>query len=436
VKVKAKIVFIILFFFLALPGETAAQQTAAALPALPIPQCFGVNVHFYEKNISRHVEYLKKAGFGWVRIDFSWDRVEREKGMYDFSVYDEMFSELDDAGIRILAILDYGNPNYDGGLSPASEEARKGFAAFAAAAAKRYADMDIVWEIYNEPNIVEFWKPRPDAGRYAALAEEATGAILAAAPGAAVVGPAVSGPRSFIGTGLVDHKTREFLNRVMDSSAVRRWSAITVHPYRSPRETPESAVPQLETVREMMREKGIDPERTPLIAGEWGYSTAKHHIDEHKQAAYAVRSLLLAAKERMPFSIWYNWQEMGGDPWDKEHKFGLLRFGSLHRNSLDSLAKPSFRAIEQLSDLLNGYRFDRVIETSAPIMMLRFTDEENSEAFAFWSPDDETRKAVIPLPPGNWKLSPILGESASVSVRTDEKLETSVSMMPVIAVPE
>ena len=50
----------------------------------------------------------------------------------------------------------------------------------------------MIWEVWNEPNIKQFWKPQPSADDYAKLALAAASAIHAAAPGELVVGPATS----------------------------------------------------------------------------------------------------------------------------------------------------------------------------------------------------------------------------------------------------
>ena len=74
----------------------------------------------------------------------------------------------------------------------------------------------------------------------------------------------------------------------------------------------------------MMRDRGLDPNLAPVIAGEWGYSTWQQGVDEKTQAAYAVRGMLWATVEHMPFSIWYDWQDDGPNASDREHRFGLF----------------------------------------------------------------------------------------------------------------
>ena len=86
------------------------------------------------------------------------------------------------AGVRPMFILDYGNRLYDHGQLPRSDSARAAFARFASAAARHFRGQGVIWEIWNEPNIEQFWKPEPDAQAYALLALETARAVRAADP--------------------------------------------------------------------------------------------------------------------------------------------------------------------------------------------------------------------------------------------------------------
>ncbi|MCR4412831.1 MAG: beta-galactosidase, partial [Thermoguttaceae bacterium] len=123
----------------------ARSLVAADLPDLVVPEGLGVNIHFTDPRPGE-MEMLAKAGFRWVRMDFVWQATERKKGEYDFSAYDRLLKSLDEHKIRALFILDYGNPLYDKGLAPASDEGRQAFARWAAAAARRFRNRGILWE--------------------------------------------------------------------------------------------------------------------------------------------------------------------------------------------------------------------------------------------------------------------------------------------------
>jgi hypothetical protein len=392
--------------------SACVAYAAPSLPELPIPQCFGVNIHFVDKDLPDHIALLKKAGFGWVRRDLNWEFVERKKGVYDFSEFDKLIDATADANIRVVAILDYGNPLYDKGASPISPQARAAFARFAAAAATHYAGKGIVWEIYNEPNWT-FWKPKPDVDQYIALADEATAAIRAADPDAIIVGPALAGPITDRKYENAHFKSLAFLNHILAMPTIREWSAITLHPYRN-KEAPETASLQLEQARGILRQHGIDPAKTPLIAGEWGYSTWLRGVDEPTQAAYAVRELLWATVEHMPFTIWYDWQDDGPNRLNREYRFGLLRAGPINGISEANIAKPSFIAISQVTQLLRGYRFDALIPRDDAVVIARYARNGDS-AYAIWSKDNMSHRINLDLPSGDWQIMPMGGKMTDTS---------------------
>src|SRR6266571_2357052 len=98
-------------------GAAPAPPIPSGLPTPVIPLGLGVNIHFVEPP-KRDVQMIAAAGFGFVRMDFSWSGIERQQGQYDFSGYEHLVAALARRGIRPLFILDYGSPLYDAGLSP------------------------------------------------------------------------------------------------------------------------------------------------------------------------------------------------------------------------------------------------------------------------------------------------------------------------------
>jgi len=93
---------------------------------------------------------LSKAYDG-ARMDLTWSEVERKKGVYNFSRYDDLADSMDASGLKLKYwILDYSNPIYcPGNEAPQTPEERAAFAAFAVAAAKRFAPSGVVLELWN-----------------------------------------------------------------------------------------------------------------------------------------------------------------------------------------------------------------------------------------------------------------------------------------------
>src|SRR5262249_17645906 len=139
--------------------EPVDKSPVSRLAAPNAPSGWGVNIHFTDPQPGE-MERFKEAGYRFARMDFEWSSVEKTPGQYDFAAYDRLVEHLARVGARPLFILDYGNDLYQKG-APRSPEARAAFARFAGAAVRHFRGKNVVWEIWNEPNLGEFWQPAP-----------------------------------------------------------------------------------------------------------------------------------------------------------------------------------------------------------------------------------------------------------------------------------
>ena len=53
-----------------------------------------MNIHFTTPKPGE-MEMIAAAGCKWVRMDISWDAIEKQKGKYDFGAYDTLIAALD-----------------------------------------------------------------------------------------------------------------------------------------------------------------------------------------------------------------------------------------------------------------------------------------------------------------------------------------------------
>lgn len=326
---------------------TALARAAEPHPSLPKPvisECLGVNIHFTDPKPGE-MEMIAAAGFKWVRMDLTWAATERKKGEYDFSAYDRLAAALEKHRLRAVFILDYGNALYAevGDKHPftsraGTEEFRAAFARWAVAAVGHFKGRGYLWEMWNEPNHSGFWKPKPDAEQYTALAR-ATGDALRAAgllgpKGEAFIGPATS---------TVDLPFIEACGR---AGLFEYWDAISVHPYRQT--APETVGVEYRALRQLIDKYAPKGKTIPIVSGEWGYSTAWKGFDDEKQAKYAVRQLLTNIANGIPLSIWYDWRDDGDDSKEAEHRFGLVRRKYRENEQPVFEPKPSYLAVQKL----------------------------------------------------------------------------------------
>lgn len=343
-----------------LAAGAVSTSLAGPLPELVLPAGVGVNIHF-TRGHEKDLDMIAAAGFKFVRMDFGWGGIERVKGEYDWSAYDELTNNLEKRGLKALYILDYSNPLYEKTVttknpitgreqrdtaSPQQPESVAAFAHWAAAAAKRYRGRPIIWEIWNEPNIT-FWKPKPDVEQYNALALATCKAVREADPDATIVGPATS------------EVPMEFLERFFKSGVLAFLDAVSVHPYRNYSKQPETALEDYAKLRSLIERYAPTPEKRamPILSGEWGYASHTKGVSLETQAAYAARQQLINLSAGIPISIWYDWKNDGPDPAEREHNFGTV--------TQDLAPKPAYLAIQTLTRELDGYRIDRRLKTAS-----------------------------------------------------------------------
>ena len=354
---------------------------AADLPEPVLPAGVGVNIHFVTGH-ERDLDLIRDAGFKFIRMDFGWEGIEKEKGQYDWSAYDVLLSNLEQRGIRPVFILDYSHHLYEGVVtnenpvthrthrttaSPQHSDSVGAFARWAAASAKHYHGHRVIWEIWNEPNIT-FWNPKPDVEQYTALALATCRAIRAAEPDATIVGPASS---TF---------PWEFLERFLKSGVLEDLDAVSVHPYREPRRPPETAAADYQRLRQLIDQYAPASRKgkIPILSGEWGYSTWTRGVSLENQAAFAARQQLSNLLSGVPLSIWYDWKNDGDDPGENEHNFGTVL--------PDLSPKPAYRAIQTLTRELSGYRIVRRLARDDPKdYVVVCADAKGAQKLAAWT---------------------------------------------------
>ena len=333
----------------------------AQIPEPVIPAGVGVNIHFVTGH-QRDLDLIAAAGFKFVRMDFAWGGIERKKGEYDWTGYDELTANLEKRGLRAIYILDYSNPLYEEEVtsqnpingrqhkttaSPQHPESVAAFAKWAAAAAKHFRGRKIIWEIWNEPNI-QFWQPKPDVQQYTILALATCKAIREADPHATIVAPATSG------------FPWEFIETLFKSGLLEYLDAVSVHPYRDYAKPPESAAVDYARLRGLMDRyaPAARKSKLPILSGEWGYATHRKGVPLETQASFAVRQQLANLLNQVPLSIWYDWKNDGDDPNEGEHNFGTVL--------PDLKPKPAYVALQTLTRELSGFGIAHRHETGDP----------------------------------------------------------------------
>jgi len=336
------------FGVISVPQLSGTGRVHPALESKPIPAGLGVNIHFYDGR-DGGLPMLAQAGIDMVRKDVLWHVCETAPGRYDFSRPDRLIADLESLGLGLMLGVEYGNPLYDDGEAPRTEECRKAYARFCAALVRRYAGKNVIWELWNEPNLDIFWVPASDVDQYIAWCKAVVPAILQADPNACIVGPAL-GRCDFV-----------FLEQCFQRGLLDLIDGVTVHPYRGGlarypktvepkqrlplRSDPESALRDYDRIRALIERYKPAGKRIPILSGEWGYSTT--YVDRALQGKYLARQWLANMAYGVPISLWYDWHDDGAKAGDMEHNFGTVTH--------DYKPKPAYVAMGTLIAELRGY---------------------------------------------------------------------------------
>ena len=388
--------------------------------------CAGINIHFVTGH-EKDLDMIAAAGFKFIRMDFGWQSIEREKGTYNWATYDELTANLEKRGLRAIYILDYSNSLYEepsdaknpitgkvqkSSASPQHPESIAAFARWAAAASGHFKGSNIIWEIWNEPNIT-FWKPKPDIAQYTALAMATCKAIKAVAPNATIIGPASSG------------LPWPFLESFLASGVLEYLDAVSIHPYRNYSKSPETADADYQKLRLLIdRYAPAGKKDMSIISSEWGYSTATKGVSLEKQAAYIVRMQLTNLLSGIPISIWYDWKNDGENSAENEHNFGTV--------SSDLKPKPAYTAIKTMNMELNGFTFTRRIDLkNEHDYVLLFRNDKGKYKISAWTMDPAHSVTIENNIPKVTKATAIDGNGNVLKLNTEQgKLVIDLNALP------
>jgi polysaccharide biosynthesis protein PslG len=290
---------------------------------------------------------------GTLRIPIYWYQVERLPGEYEFAGLDRLVGEAADRGIRILPFI-YGSPKWATGNEarpPLRSSARTAWLALLRRLVRRYGpDGDFWhgrprrepirrWQIWNEPNFLLFWRPRPSPRGYARLLRVSARAIRAEDPGAIIIAAGVAPVEAGI-------TPWAFLRRMYEVPGVRRhFDVAALHPYAPHIRWVET---QIRLVRGVMRAAGDS--RKPLQLTEIGVASASTYPNPFDkglrgQASFLRRALRLSLQKRRRWHLtgvdWFTWQDApAADP-----HCVFCQYGGLFDE--DGAAKPAWWAFRE-----------------------------------------------------------------------------------------
>ena len=220
------------------PGSSAAVPVATARASLSesglIGFAAGELLNSDPSSQLQQLQQMKSMGMTTVRVDANWLTGEPNKGEFDWSTLDAVMASVHHVGMTADLIID-GCPPWAAAQGASGQFAQPAspaqFGAWGAAVAARYSSMGAhYFEIWNEPNLTNFWSPSPNPAAYTADLQAAYVAIKAADPSSVVISAGLAAIDS--NSGNIDPVT--FLRAMYSDGAKGNFDAVGDHPYSFP----------------------------------------------------------------------------------------------------------------------------------------------------------------------------------------------------------
>ena len=297
----------------------------------------------------------RKLGVDIVRQTFDWAALEPAPGHFALAKTDRFVLAAAKQGIAVLPIL-FHAPFWATGKrrSPTANVADPPrrpatFAAFARAMVGRYGprgslwrehpSVDKVpvrdWQIWNEPNLPQYWGDRPNAAAYANLLDAAHRAIHAADPGARVLSAGL--PESRLGI-----RFGTYVRALYRAGGRSGFDVFALHPYSS---SARGVLAAVRRTRALMRRYGDAAK--PVWVTELGWASggprSPFTFDPLSQAQLVANTIDALSMQRRALRIagfvYFDWKD--GAPYPGRSDFWGLHTG-LVTNA--GVAKPSLAA--------------------------------------------------------------------------------------------
>ena len=349
---------------IAAPGAVTPVVTTATTDK------FGISLEtkpytYTDSQLNATFNDIASLGMGWVRFDLPWSLVQPTgPDSFDWTAVDRVVASANAHNIKLVPILDYtpgwARPDVCNASDKCGPLDPTAFANFAQAAAQRYSSQGIhTWEIWNEPNITQFWLPAPSTKNYSLLLKDSYTAIKTVDSSATVISAGLSPATTSNG----DIAPTDFLSGLYKNGAGAYFDAVGMHPYSFPvpPSTFESwnAWSQMSatsvSLRSIMVANGDSSKKIWITevgaptggpgvmatATNYQLGNSPDHVDEALQAKIIQDAITTVQTYSWAGPLFiYSYKDNGAAPTTIENFFGLLRY--------DGSPKPAYTVFKSL----------------------------------------------------------------------------------------
>lgn len=311
---------------------------------------------------------IDQLGAKWARCQTGWARTEQKRGIYDFSWLDYTVDKLLEHGVNPWFCVCFGNPIYtpemkiakpDGiseiektpyhgvGFPPIhTAEERTAWKNFVQALAGHFRNRVTYYEIWNEPDLLSFWRCLPDAAAYTEFVKLTAKAIREIDPHAKIIGGSIAWGMTAWSLRWMEECFKAGMGECID--------ILSYHGYKG--------VPERHSDQEIAAFKHLLDRYKPGLPYWQGEAGMQSHVPEKAvgaaalstmkssesiQARMLLRRFLLEMSNGCSMTSWFHIADFAHYATFKEtFHYGLIRLE-------DGSPKPAFRAYQALATVLS-----------------------------------------------------------------------------------
>jgi hypothetical protein len=342
---------------------------------------------------------LADLGVKWARVQTGWAKTEKRPGVYDFAWLDAIVDKLLACGVHPWLSISYGNPvytktmnisppgispNYQGcnefgvGFPPIhTPKERQGWQNYVGALVRHFRDRVTHYEVWNEPDLLSFWKCQPKAAQYVDLVRLTAEPLRREQPDAKLIGGSIAWGMTVWSLKYLEDCFQAGLHDLVD--------IITYHGYKS---VPERhSTQEIAAFTHLLRrykpsleywqgEAGIQSFVPEKARGVGALSTMKN--SEPIQARMLLRRFLLELDNGCAMSSYFHMADFAHYAAFKQtFHYGLIRLA-------DGSPKPSYFALQSLATLLCDPMEPANGRTAAHMSVLHDTADPRATKVATW----------------------------------------------------
>jgi hypothetical protein len=378
------------------PSVADSPDLSLSPPSDPIPQTyFGLHIHR-----AATTTVWPSVRFGSWRLwaaAVNWLKLQPGRGIWQFATLDRCLELSEKHHVAVMLTLGRtpqwasarpdeaaGSPRNPAPGGAAPPRNLSDWQSYVRTLVTRYRGRIEAYEIWNEPNLVNFYSGSPE--QMITLAREAYLIIKGIDPAALVVSPSAVGP-----TG------GAWLDRYLQLGGGNYADIIGYHFYMGAAE-PESMLARIREVQRVMTKHNVSK---PLWDTENGccFPVPKSFKSEQEKSAYVARAGILDWAAGVRRLYWYSWDNQ--------------ELSIAFTDSDDAQARPAALTYAKIQEWLVGSRMRSCAKDNRGTWTCQLTRDSGYRAWILWNPDHLV-KLDVPKAWGVHLLRQLNGEARSL----------------------